>query len=94
MIKGINRQIIEIGETGNLYFERAFLFVRPGVEEADDHRLKTEARKMLEKLTKPPKPKGIKRKGKRIGKTRRIITAVFWSCFGAIVFALVERLVF
>jgi hypothetical protein len=48
---------------------------------------------MLEKLTKPPKPKVIKRKGKQSGKTRRIITAIFWSCFGAVVFALAERLV-
>ena len=29
MIKGINRQVIEIMDTGNLYYERALLVVRP-----------------------------------------------------------------
>ena len=62
MIKGINRQIIEIGETGNIYFERAFLFVRPGVEQVDDHRLKTEARKMIGSFSKPPKIKNFQNK--------------------------------
>ena len=30
MIKGVNRQIIEVMDTGNQYFERALLVVRPG----------------------------------------------------------------
>ena len=29
MIKGVNRQIIEVTDTGNEYFERALLIVRP-----------------------------------------------------------------
>ena len=94
MIKGINRQIIEVAETGNLYFERALLFVRPGTDDVENNRLKTEARKMMEKLSKPPKTKGFQRDTKRLGKMRRITTAIFWSCFGAAVFALTEYLFF
>lgn len=92
MIKGINRQIIEIGETGNIYFERALLFVRPGAEDAKDHRLKTEARKMVENLSKPPKSKVYKKERKRLGKIGRITLPLFWSCFGATLFALVQHL--
>ena len=42
MIKGVNKQIIEISDTGNHSFERAILFVRPdslglGSDELDRH---------------------------------------------------------
>lgn len=29
MIKGVNRQVLEIHETGTKYFEKALFFVRP-----------------------------------------------------------------
>lgn len=36
MLRGINRQIIEVNETGHPYFERAFLIVRPDCEETEE----------------------------------------------------------
>lgn len=36
MIKGINRQVIEVTETGNPYFERALLVVRPSYRDDDE----------------------------------------------------------
>lgn len=47
MIKGINRQIIEVTDTGNTYFERALLVVRPTCSECEDDLLREEARRML-----------------------------------------------
>ncbi len=94
MIKGINRQIIEIGETGNLYFERALLFVRPQLDDIDEHRLKAEAKQMINNLSKPPKTKIFQNGGKRFGKIGRISNALFWSCFGATTFALMQYLFF
>ena len=35
MIKGVNRQIIEVMDTGNQYFERALLVVRPGYTDTE-----------------------------------------------------------
>lgn len=35
MIKGVNRQIIEVMDTGNPYFERALLVVRPGYTDTE-----------------------------------------------------------
>ena len=47
MIKGVNRQIIEIKETGNTYFERALLFVRANCSETDSALLHHEAQQLL-----------------------------------------------
>ncbi len=94
MIKGVNRQIIEVAETGNIYFEKAFLFVRPGIEEMDDNHLKNEAKGLVGRWNKPPRMKKYKRPIKHYTKTRRITNALFWSMFGASVFALFEYLLF
>ncbi len=47
MIKGVNRQMIEVTHTGSPYFERAFLVVRGGAlpEEEKLHRM---AQKVVE----------------------------------------------
>lgn len=47
MIKGINRQIIEITDTGNPYFERALLIVRPNCTDAPGDRLHEEASRLV-----------------------------------------------
>ncbi len=47
MIKGVNRQMIEVLETGSPYFERALLVVRPGCADLQDSRLHEEAQKLL-----------------------------------------------
>jgi len=94
MIKGINRQIIEVGETGNLYFEKAFLFVRPQLEEVDDQRLKNEANRMVERLGVPPKLSKTLTKKNKSSILFKIGYAFFWSVFGAGVFAFIQRLFF
>ncbi len=47
VIKGVNRQIIEVTDTGNEYFERALLVVRPNCVDAEAVRLREEAQRML-----------------------------------------------
>lgn len=47
MIKGVNRQIIEVMDTGNEYFERALLVVRPACVDADAVLLREEAQRVL-----------------------------------------------
>ncbi|MGN0551389.1 MAG: hypothetical protein ACI4I4_06035 [Acutalibacteraceae bacterium] len=53
MIKGINRQIIEVSDTGNLYYERAILVVRPQFNNADAQLLEKEARYMVKNIKAP-----------------------------------------
>ncbi|GHU81930.1 hypothetical protein AGMMS50284_2880 [Clostridia bacterium] len=59
MIKGINRQIIEVTETDNIYYERALLVLRPEYSSAQRVLLEREARRMLGKMN---SPSTIKRK--------------------------------
>ena len=47
MIKGVNRQIIEVLDTGNEYFERALLVVRPACVDTEAALLREEAQRML-----------------------------------------------
>lgn len=47
MIKGVNRQIIEVTDTGNTYFERAWLVVRPSCCDDDGDMLREEANRLL-----------------------------------------------
>ena len=48
MLRGVNRQIIEVNETGHPYFERAFLIVRQDCEETEEGGgLKREAGRFL-----------------------------------------------
>lgn len=47
MIKGVNRQIIEVTDTGNTYFERALLVVRPNCMDTESSRLHEEAQRMV-----------------------------------------------
>ncbi|MCI8554017.1 MAG: hypothetical protein HFJ80_03625 [Clostridiales bacterium] len=47
MIKGINRQIIEVTDTGNPYFERALLIVRPHCADTPGDRLRAEANRLV-----------------------------------------------
>ncbi len=48
MIKGVNRQMIEVTHTGSPYFERAFLVVRAGCQQPESSRLKRQAEKVVE----------------------------------------------
>lgn len=43
MIKGVNRQIIEVSDTGSAYFERALLIVRANCSDTDSAMLHDEA---------------------------------------------------
>lgn len=53
MIKGVNRTIIEITETENVYYERALLVIRPEYANVQRGLLEREAKKMLTSMTAP-----------------------------------------
>lgn len=57
MIKGINRTVIEVTDTGNLYYERALLVLRPEYANVQRTLLEKEAKKMLTAMSAPPKIK-------------------------------------
>ncbi len=55
MIKGVNKQFIEVSDTGSRYFERALLVVRPEFTSLPYESLKGEAKRTLDKMGEPEK---------------------------------------
>lgn len=65
MIKGINRQVIEVSDTGSEEFERVLLIMRPNYSYSSEKRLQQEVRKVLSAYSKQPSGgKRRKRKGR------------------------------
>lgn len=54
MIKGVNKQVLEINETQNGFFEKAIFFVKPEYSGMGEGRLRESARKEIESAGKPP----------------------------------------
>ena len=53
MIKGINHSIIEVSDTGNEYYERAILIIKPEYASAQRTVLEDEAKRMLSEFDVP-----------------------------------------
>ena len=58
MIKGINHKIIEVTDTDSIYYEKAYLLVRPQYEEVEEAVLRKEAKKLLAEVGTPSSIKG------------------------------------
>ncbi len=61
MIKGVNKQVLEIIETQNGFFEKAIFFVKPEYSGMSEGRLRESARKEIENAGRPPLTKSGKR---------------------------------
>lgn len=87
MVKGVNRQVLEIHETGCEYFEKALFFVKPEFSRENEGKLKTEALSSVLKFTSVPKTRKQKVKSRVL-----IITEMAASAgVGAIITALLIR---
>jgi len=50
MLRGVNKQIIEVNNTGNRYFEKAVLFINPQFVDISRHKLDIEANLYIDSL--------------------------------------------
>lgn len=66
MVKGVNRQVLEIHETGCEYFEKALFFVRPEYSNENEGKLKNKAIKSIINSSDVPKTRRQKIKSKAI----------------------------
>ena len=66
MLKGINRYVIEVTNTDNIYYERAILIVRPEFAEEERRVLEKEAKKMLKEMNAPSIIKNKKQIAKKV----------------------------
>ncbi len=87
MIKGINRSIIEVVDTGSLYYERALLVIKPEYACAQRDILEKEAKKLLENMG---EPSSLKRGNKRL---KMILTLCAAAVFGAVCAAIIFSLI-
>lgn len=63
MLKGVNKQILEVTNTDSPYFEKIIFFVRSSSPLTDKEKLKKEAEKISQNTAlKPPKSKITKEK--------------------------------
>ncbi len=68
MLKGVNKQIIEVVDTGNQYINKAILFISPDKVEYDEDFLIHQAKKYLEQTEKGKLPKA-----KKPSKRKRVV---------------------
>ena len=54
MIKGVNKAIIEINETGNKYFEKAILYIRAEMSNENENKLEHQAKEYIENIDRLP----------------------------------------
>lgn len=85
MIKGVNKQIIEINDIENEYFYKAILFVRPESSPRSHEYLSKRANEYILFASCGVKdvPNGFLR-SRYEGKKRRLLTAAVVACFAAI----------
>ena len=69
MIKGINKQILEVTHTDSPYFEKIIFFVRPEGQRLSESALKQEAEKLTKNAGRPPRVKATS--------GQRMLTAAF-----------------
>ncbi len=68
MIKGVNKQVLEINETQNGFFEKAIFFVKPEYIGMGEGMLRESAKKEIENTGKPP-VRNYRYKNERIKRT-------------------------
>lgn len=78
MIKGINRSIIEVSETGSVYYERAILVIKPEYASVQRDVLENEARKILGEMG---APSSLKRGHSKIKKAALLILSASVGAF-------------
>lgn len=82
MIKGVNHNIIEVANPCNRYFERAFLFVRPQLEQVNPQHLQSEADRFVETIGNPPLRRAPSPETRRNRKIKRMLVSGCWWATG------------
>lgn len=81
MIKGVNKQVLEITESENGFFEKAIFFVRPEYAGLSEGKLREHAQNELCTTGKPPK----KRKAVRGFSVSRLMIPAAFLAVGVII---------
>lgn len=82
VIRGVNKNVIEISDTGNDCFERAILFVRPDKRAEDGEQLNRRAREFLSGLK--LRPRFYSRGGLWLGAVKLSAALIAGGCIGGL----------
>lgn len=82
MIKGINRQVVEVRETDSEYFERILFFVKPEYASVSEGKIRERASLIANKGQKPPATRLSE------GKYSELMKGIICLAAGAIIGAL------
>ena len=75
MLKGINRQVLEVAHPECAYFERVLFIVRPEYSSVSESRLKGKADELIRNSSTPPRKKSSAGVRKKIPQAIRIAAA-------------------
>ena len=90
MLKGVNRQIVDVPQPESAYFERAIFFVKPQYADADEGKLKATADELVKKAGGVP---GSRRSVRRV-KLVKILSCALSALAGAGLMLLLQTLRF
>lgn len=88
MIKGVNKQILEVTNTENPYFEKIIFFIKPEYKNEDRKKLESEAKTLAQTAQKPPKIKMSKRQILRI-----LLNSMLFTLAGCAITFLIDKLI-
>ncbi len=90
MLRGVNKQIIEINSMENAYFEKAILYIRPECFDTAENKLRSNAAAYLDELSLGEKPP-VKEAQSKGG--AGVVVAIVGAAVVAVVAALVITLI-
>ncbi len=76
MIRGVNKNIIEVTNTENKYFDKAILFLNPDYSKVSQGKIESEAKKYIKTVAGGKKSNGFLRKRNRMRRTVALV-AIF-----------------
>ncbi len=66
MLKGVNRQVVEIPQPDSIYFERVIFFVKPEFSEISELRIRSSADELIKNASPPPREKSASGRGEKL----------------------------
>lgn len=67
MLKGVNRQVVEIPQPESAYFEKVIFFVKPEFAYLGEQKIRSSADDMIKRACPPPREKSDKRRRNKFG---------------------------
>ena len=85
MLKGVNRQVVEIPQPESAYFEKVIFFVKPEFSDVSELKLKSSADSLIKNAASPPAEKN---NGKRFSKIYQLVKFTAAAAVGAVMSAI------